>query len=137
MRCPWVAGILKRPFSPHLLLGRGWLTSYLDYSQGFEEFHPLQFPGEWMISSGPSSLCCPCQAGLRTYHGLPSSEAQDYEGARGRGGSNLSRCVWGAWTFALPSDHHLELSAATPGAPAPLGAGEALTSGLPSAGTGD
>lgn len=52
------------------------------------------------------------------------------------GGSNLSRCEWGAETFVLPFDPHPELSAATPGAPVPLGVGEALTAGLPSAGTG-
>lgn len=52
------------------------------------------------------------------------------------GGSDLSRCEWGAETFVPPFDPHPELSAATPGAPVPLGVGEALTAGLPSAGTG-
>lgn len=52
------------------------------------------------------------------------------------GGSSLSRCVWGAGIFVPPFDPHPELSAATPGVPAPLGVGEALTAGLPSAGTG-
>ena len=66
--------------------------------------------------------------------GCPAFEPQECRGAGG--GSSLSRCVRGAGTFALPFDPHPELSAATPGAPAPLGVGEALTAGLPSAGTG-
>lgn len=52
------------------------------------------------------------------------------------GGSHLSRCVWGAGISVPPFDPHPELSAATPGAPALLGVGVALTAGLPSAGTG-
>lgn len=87
------------------------------------------------ISAGSSSLWCLCQAGLRACSGLPSFEPQQYRGAGG--GSSLSRCVWGAGTFAPPFDPHPELSAATPGAPVLLGVGEALTAGLPSAGTGD
>lgn len=66
----------------------------------------------------------------------PSFEPQECRGA-GRGvGSSLSRYVGGGGTFALPFDLHPELSAATPGAPVPLGVAEALTAGLPSAGTG-
>lgn len=66
--------------------------------------------------------------------GCPAMSLRSVEGLVG--GSSLSRCVWGAETFVLPFVPHPELSAATPGAPAPLGVGEALTAGLPSAGTG-
>lgn len=83
------------------------------------------------ISPGSSSLWCPCHA---VVEGWPALSPRVRSGWWG--GSNLSRYVLGAGTFAPPFDPHPELSAATPGAPVPLGVGEALTAGLPSAGTG-
>lgn len=108
---------------------------------GFEDFHPLQFPGKVLrvvitvISAGSSSLWYPCQARLRAYIGCPALSPRRKEGLVGD--SSLSRCVWGAGIFAPPFDPHPELSAATPGALAPLVGGEALIAGLPCAGTGD
>lgn len=87
------------------------------------------------IYAGSSSLWCSSLAGVRACSG--AAQLLSPRNAEGLvGGSSLSRCVWGAGTFAPPFDPHPELSAATPGAPAPLGVGEALTAGLPSAGTG-
>lgn len=68
--------------------------------------------------------------------GCPALSPRSAECLVGGRGSSLSRYVWGAETFAPPFDPHPELSAATPGAPVPLGVGEALTAGLPSAGSG-
>lgn len=107
---------------------------------GFEDFHPLQFPGKVLkviivISAGSSSLWYPWQAGFRACIGCPALSPKREEGLVGD--SSLSRCVLGVGIFAPPFDLHPELLAATPGALAPLVGGEALIAGLPCAGTGD
>lgn len=141
VRCPSVPRILSRPQAPtYLVTGGVKYPSYLDNSQGLRTFTPSSSQERWMRavnienSAGSSSLWCPCGAGLKACSGPPSFEPRECR--RAGGSSSLSRCVWGAGTFAPPFDLHPELSAATPGAPAPLGVGEALTAGLPSAGTG-
>lgn len=108
---------------------------------GFEDFHPLQFPGKGLrvviivISAGSSSLWYPWHEGLRACIGCPSLSPRRKEGLVGD--SSLSRCVWGVGIFAPPFDPHPELSVATPEALAPLVGEEALIAGLPCAGTGD
>lgn len=112
------------------------------YPQGLRTFfHSLHLPGNVLratrvaISSTSLVFGTPAKQGGGRAVGCPALSPRKEEGlARG---SSLSRCVWGAGIFAPPFAPHPELSAVTPGARVPLGVGEALTAGLPSAGTGD
>lgn len=85
-----MAGIRKQLFSPHLL-GRGRLTSYLDYSQSLRTFTPSSL-GAGVVDESEeyyglfwtSQSLEPLSSRVRTCQGLSSFEVQDCEGTGGK-----------------------------------------------------